>query len=602
MVYLLPKEKIGIAMFDIKSLKKKVELVSLDEADLIKPKDYISTGNLAVNKIISGSMFRGIPNNRITTFYGESGCVLPGTGIYVIMQIDSDVNSYLHEIEDSRIFDDFLSRIPISDRMFLLQDIGYSMSAIGRKTKLSRQTLYTLLKSSQCRPRKNRKEHSSYFKINALIRKHIYKTEISNIPKFYEVNKDFLILTPVGFRRCSNLNDRGEKDCLQFTISDCDTTTVSKDHIIQLADGKFEFAENVWNEFKNGNENIEIRTIYGNKRVLNVKDAGVLRVYDIEVDDECHTYYADNIVAHNSGKSLIVSEIIINSLKEKNYDAVFYLDSEGGILYDKLIKSGIDQSKFLHVPVSTVEECTETLHKIYHDIKEQRELAKGDESKMPRVLVVIDSLSGLVTTKTITDAEGGKVVQDMGLSAKLRNTMVKSMMVTVMKTCCPLVVIAHAYENMNAMGPQKFQEMAGGKGIRYASHIVVQSSKSRKRQEDASLGLKGGGSYYSANAIRYITYKNRLVKEGLETTMYVDLNKGISKYAGLWDDAIRLGYIQQQGAWYTVPSCSEPTKKFRKDEIAENDDIWNTFLEDMDKQFIKETAYGVGEMPSDEEA
>ena len=43
---------------------------------------------------------------------------------------------------------------------------------------------------------------------------------------------------------------------------------------------------------------------------------------------------------------------------------------------------------------------------------------------------------------------------------------------------------------MNAMGPQKFQEMSGGNGIPDASHIVVQSTKSRKRQEDASLGLR----------------------------------------------------------------------------------------------------------------
>ena len=48
-------------MFNPTALKKKLELETLDESELIKPKSYISTGNLAVNKIISGSMFRGIP-------------------------------------------------------------------------------------------------------------------------------------------------------------------------------------------------------------------------------------------------------------------------------------------------------------------------------------------------------------------------------------------------------------------------------------------------------------------------------------------------------------------------------------------------------------
>ena len=581
-------------MFDLKALKKKVELHSLDEDSLITPKDYISTGNLAVNKIISGSMFKGIPSNRITTFYGESGCVLGTTKIYVLMKLDGDTHKLVSDVEDMEIFDDYLSRIPLSQRAFLLLDIGYKMTEIARKTGLTRQTIYNVTKKDNCRPKRDHKDKSSFYRLSELIKKNLFQTTISAIESFYKYEKDFFILTPVGFRKCSNLIDKGEKDCLQFVIEGFEPTVMSKDHLLQYSDGKFEFADNIYNYYKEGDRAQSVRTVKGDKKVLNVRDVGVRRVYDIEIDDECHTYYADGIVAHNSGKSLIVSEIIINALKEKNYDAVFYLDSEGGVLQDKLVKSGIDQSKFLHVPVSTVEECTETLHKIYHDIKEQCDAAKGDDDKMPHVMVVLDSLSGLVTTKVITDAEGGKVVQDMGLSAKLKNTMIKSMMVTVMKTSCPLVVIAHAYANMNAMGPQKFQEMAGGNGIRYSSHIVVQSTKSRKRQEDQSLGLKGGGSYYSGNAIRYITYKNRLVKEGLETTMYVDLNKGISKYAGLWDDAIRLGFIQQQGAWYTVPSYSDPNHKFRKDEIAENDDIWNLFLKDMDKIFVKETAYGTG--------
>lgn len=585
-------------MFNIANLKKKIDhLESLDEETLITPKDYISTGNLAVNKILSGSMFRGIPSNRITTFYGESGCV-PGTAkIYVITQLDSDIRDELKPIENRKIFEDFLDRIPISNRIFLLQDIGFKMSDISRRTRLSRQTIYTLQRSNSLVPIKDRKENSSYHKINALIIGNIFESKIQSVAKFYEWEKKFMVLTPVGFRHCSNLIDKGEKDCISIVADGCPSTSVSKDHVMQLSDGKFDFADNIMEQFNSNGENIEIRTIFGNRKILNMTDAGLLRTYDIEIDDDCHTYYCDDVVAHNSGKSLIVSEIIVNALTKKNYDAVFYLDSEGGILYDKLVKAGIDKKKFYHIPVTTIEECTINLQQIYDDIEEQIEAAGGKEEKMPKVLVVLDSLSGLVTDKVITDAGNGKVVQDMGLAAKLRNTMIKAKMVTVMKTGCPLVVIAHAYDNMNAMGPQKFKEMSGGNGIRYASHIAVQSTKSRKRQEDANLGLKGGGSYYAANAIRYITFKNRLVKEGLETTMYVDLNNGISKYAGLWDDAIRLGYIVQQGAWYTVPSYSDPTKKFRKDDIAENDEIWNLFLEDMDKKFIKETAYGTGDAP-----
>lgn len=43
------------------------------EADDIKITDFISTGNLALNAQISGSIFKGIPNGKVTMFAGESG-------------------------------------------------------------------------------------------------------------------------------------------------------------------------------------------------------------------------------------------------------------------------------------------------------------------------------------------------------------------------------------------------------------------------------------------------------------------------------------------------------------------------------------------------
>lgn len=590
--------------FNLSSLKKKIAVQTLSESDLIDPKDYISTGNYAVNKIISGSMFKGIPSNRITTFYGESGCVPPTTKVYVLIKSGFDTNCLLKTITDVEMFEKFLHRVPIADRINMLVDIGYSVTDVSRMAHLSRQTMYTLLNKNPVTQFRDRRGNSSFSKITNLIRRNIYETEIKNIVTFYEGNREFMVLTPAGFRKCSNIIDKGERESVVITAENLEKTAVSEDHLIQLEDGTFDFAINVLTAFRNGQLNSGIKTIYGVKKVVDVRPGGMCKMCDIEIDDDSHTYYADDLVAHNSGKSLITSEIVKNALLEKHYDSVFYLDSEGGILSERFKKAfeGTDNAeKFNYISVDTVENCDEILSKIYREILEQCEAAGDDEDKKPKVLVVLDSLSGLVADKFFTDAENGKVVQDMGVEAKLKNKMIKKRMTQVVRSGCPMVVINHSYASMNAMGPQKFQEMSGGKGIGYASHIIVQSSKSKKRQEDASKGLKAGDSYYSGNAIRYITYKNRLVKEGLEATMYVDLNKGISKYAGLWDDAIRLGFIVQSGAWYTVPKYSDPNKKFRKDDIAENDEIWNLFLKDMDEIFVKETRYSPDEVSTSSE-
>lgn len=581
------------SMDAIKSLKKDFTIQPLSESSLVMPKSYISTGNYAVNKIISGSMFRGIPDNRITTFYGESGCVSFGARVYILCKTQVEISQEIEYVRDDVIFQQFFDNTTIDEKIGMLMGIGYSVSDISRIIGVSRQTLYDGRKTKKIKHSNSIK--STVYKLNLLLRKNVYQINIQGIKLLNYRKVPFLILTPYGFRRCGNVIDKGERETYVISVVDCPTTSISKDHLIELEDGTFEFAENVYMNFKLlGIMDKKVKTIYGPRDIITMREGGMERMCDIEVQDPHHSYFANDIAGHNSGKSLIVSEIVINAIKTGGFDAVFYLDSEGGILNDRFssVLSDEERGKIYHILVENIEDCTVKIHKIYDEIKKQYYAAKGDKTKEPRVMVVLDSYSGLEPAAFTEKALQEKVAADMGVKAKMKNQMIKSLMTPVVITSCPLVMICHAYKKMDAMGPQKFNELSGGEGIKYASHIVVQSSKSRKRQEDASLGLKGGGSYYAGNLIRYITYKDRLVKEGLETTMYVDLNKGISKYAGLWDDAVRLGFIKQCGAWFQVPSWKEPEKKFRMAEIAENDEIWNTFLPQMDEIFKVETAYG----------
>jgi hypothetical protein len=51
----------------------KLENVNLDAKP---PVFWYSTGNYAINRIISGSYTRGIPQGRVTAFVGPSDCVV----------------------------------------------------------------------------------------------------------------------------------------------------------------------------------------------------------------------------------------------------------------------------------------------------------------------------------------------------------------------------------------------------------------------------------------------------------------------------------------------------------------------------------------------
>lgn len=59
--------------------KYKKEISKLDNVsmDFSPPAHWYTTGNFAVNKILSGSFYNGIPQSRVTIFAGPSGC-LPG--------------------------------------------------------------------------------------------------------------------------------------------------------------------------------------------------------------------------------------------------------------------------------------------------------------------------------------------------------------------------------------------------------------------------------------------------------------------------------------------------------------------------------------------
>ena len=58
-----------------RSITKSIEGVSIGFND---PTDWISTGNYALNYLISGDFDRGVPLGKVVVFAGESGC-LPKT-------------------------------------------------------------------------------------------------------------------------------------------------------------------------------------------------------------------------------------------------------------------------------------------------------------------------------------------------------------------------------------------------------------------------------------------------------------------------------------------------------------------------------------------
>jgi len=281
-----------------------------------------------------------------------------------------------------------------------------------------------------------------------------------------------------------------------------------------------------------------------------------------------------------SGKSLIASNIIINFLKNGG-DVVFLFDSEGGSLRDFMLSNDVDESKIEHVLVRSVEDCTVKLLHVYNQIEQ---LKKDDPSL--QFLCVLDSVGGLSSSKMISDAlDKSKMVGDMGLRAKSLNNMFKSLMIPCLVTDTAFISLNHIYDDPAALYPSKIKNMPGGRGIVFSSQVIIQTSKKLEDDKDNK------DAHFNGNRLKFFTTKNRIVMPFHSTEMFISFADGIAKYDGLVDLAKNFGYIEQHGAWYVIPSV-DADKKYRMSQILSDDDIWDTFINDLNEDVKKSMQYG----------
>lgn len=297
-----------------------------------------------------------------------------------------------------------------------------------------------------------------------------------------------------------------------------------------------------------------------------------------------------------SGKSLLAANAIIDALKNKNFQCVYYFDSEGGALWSYIKNGGVDLSLIEHVPVHSIEDCATKMLQLYDSLVQASTEYKKDPNNNdePRILCVLDSFGALAADKLVTDAAKDKMAQDMGLGAKLKNNMVRGLMMRVVQSNCPLIIINHTYSDPAALFTSKFKAIPGGEGIKFASHVMLQMTKLLIKSSDTEF-LTGNESdnddvgLYKGNRIRAFCVKNRVAKPCYEATMFIDFNVGIAKYDGLIEDAVKMGFIQDARGGYIVPSYSD--KRVTYKELVSNKKIWDTFIDKFNEESVKRMGY-----------
>ena len=264
-----------------------------------------------------------------------------------------------------------------------------------------------------------------------------------------------------------------------------------------------------------------------------------------------------------TGKTFFVLGMCKNFLDKNPDGGVIFFESESAVTKDIIEERGIDSSRMVIMPVTTVQEFRHQAITVLDRYIEQ------DPSDRKPLLLVLDSLGMLSTTKEMEDTQAGKETKDM-TRAQIVKAAFRVLTLKLGKAKVPLIITNHTYDVVGSMFPQK--EMGGGSGLKYAASSIVYLSKRKEKDGTEIIG----------NIIHCKNYKSRLTKENKVVDVRLTYDKGLDRYYGLLDLALKHNIFKQVSTRIELPDGSktfgktinnDPTKYFTDDILKQLDDV-----------------------------
>ena len=272
-----------------------------------------------------------------------------------------------------------------------------------------------------------------------------------------------------------------------------------------------------------------------------------------------------------TGKTFFLMGMVKNFLDANPESGVVYFESESAITKQMVIDRGIDPNRMVIVPVTTVQEFRTQALKVL-----DRYMQQDVDVRRP-MFICLDSLGMLSTTKEVEDTSDGKETRDM-TRAQVLKAAFRVLTLKLAKAKVPMVVTNHTYDVVGSMFPTK--EMGGGSGLKYAASSIVYLSKKKEKDGTEVIG----------NIVHCKNHKSRLTIENKMVDVRLTYNKGLDKYYGLLDLALKYDIFKSVSTRIELP---DGTKQYAK---TINNDPEKFFTEDIMKQVDecadKEFRYG----------
>ena len=264
-----------------------------------------------------------------------------------------------------------------------------------------------------------------------------------------------------------------------------------------------------------------------------------------------------------TGKTFFVLGICKHFLDKNPDGGVIFFESESAVTKELIEDRKIDSKRMVIMPVTTVQEFRHQAITVLDKYNSQ------DPSDRKPLLLILDSLGMLSTTKEMEDTAEGKETRDM-TRAQIVKAAFRVLTLKLGKAKVPLIITNHTYDVVGSMFPKK--EMGGGSGLKYAASSIVYLS--RRKEKD--------GTEIIGNIIHCKNYKSRLTRENALVDVRLTYDKGLDRYYGLLDLALKYNIFKQVSTRIELPDGSkafgktinnDPAKYFTKDILKKIDEV-----------------------------
>ena len=263
-----------------------------------------------------------------------------------------------------------------------------------------------------------------------------------------------------------------------------------------------------------------------------------------------------------TGKTFFVMGMV-KSFLDANPDAgVLYFESESAITKQMVIDRGIDPERMVILPVTTVQEFRTQALKVL-----DRYLQQDVDIRKP-MFICLDSLGMLSPTKEVEDTSDGKETRDM-TRAQVLKAAFRVLTLKLGKAKVPMVVTNHTYDSVGSLFPTK--EMGGVSGLKYAASSIIYLSKKKEKDGTEVIG----------NIVHCKNHKSRLTIENKMVDVRLTYDKGLDKYYGLLELAVKYDIFKSVSTRIELPDGSkqygktimnDPEKYFTEDVMKQLDE------------------------------